>query len=246
MVGAEPRDGARGDGRVSFSFAVGPGAVGRGLCPRRPQLADGPRLTRTSASAPRTSRRSLPEVRLLERSPATTPRTSTPGAFRTEDDVDVYAAFARPHPQLQDPRAKAAAFDADERIREACLARRRGAARGADAGVLPRRSEAISAEDFRPDGEPRGTPPRAGRPADAGAPDGGRRADRRRRLDRGPRRSPHSIAYSFCVAIVCCRWQFPRNMRSASISGHCRRGPWWSGRRTVSELGDAESTTPTP
>jgi xylose isomerase len=78
-------------------------------------------------------------VRLLERAGYDGPRHFDARAYRTEDDADVYAAFARGCIRnYKILAAKAAAFDADERIREAC--------EKAGAGQLAEQTPAFSLE----------------------------------------------------------------------------------------------------
>jgi xylose isomerase len=134
---------------LSFSAAVGQALWAGKLFHVDLNAQNGPRYDQDFRFGAEDIKEAFLTVRLLERSGYDGPRHFDARAYRSEDDADVYAAFARGCIRnYKILAAKAAAFDADETIREAC-----GAA-GADQLAEPTPAfsaavlEAIRGEDF--------------------------------------------------------------------------------------------------
>jgi xylose isomerase len=149
MVGVNPEMAHESMAGLSFSAAVGQALWAGKLWHIDLNSQNGPRYDQDYRFGAEDLKEAFLTVRLLERAGYDGPRAFDARAYRTEDDGDVYEAFARGCIRnYKILAAKAAAFDADERIREAC----RRAGEGALAEPTPAYSEdvlaAIRAEDF--------------------------------------------------------------------------------------------------
>jgi len=149
MVGVNPEMAHESMAGLSFSSAVGQALWAGKLFHVDLNAQNGPRYDQDFRFGAEDLKEAFLAVRLLERSGYDGPRHFDARAFRSEDDVDVYAAFARGCIRnYKILAAKAAAFDADETIREAC--EKAGSAQLAQ--PTPRYSsealEALRAEDF--------------------------------------------------------------------------------------------------
>jgi xylose isomerase len=149
MVGVNPEMAHEAMAGLSFSAAVGQALWAGKLFHVDLNAQNGPRYDQDFRFGAEDIKEAFLTVRLLERSGYDGPRHFDARAYRSEDDADVYAAFARGCIRnYKILAAKAAAFDADETIREAC-----GAA-GADQLAEPTPAfsaavlEAIRGEDF--------------------------------------------------------------------------------------------------
>jgi xylose isomerase len=149
MVGVNPEMAHEAMAGLSFSAAVGQALWAGKLFHVDLNAQNGPRYDQDFRFGAEDLKEAFLTVRLLERSGYDGPRHFDARAYRSEDDADVYAAFAagciRNYKILA---AKAAAFDADEAILAAC--ERAGA--GQLAQPTPAFSNetlaAIRAEDF--------------------------------------------------------------------------------------------------
>ena len=151
MVGVNPEAAHEAMAGLSFSAAVGQALWAGKLFHVDLNAQNGPRFDQDFRFGAEDLKEAFLTVRLLERSGYGGPRHFDARAYRSEDDLDVYAAFARGCIRnYKILAAKAAAFDADEAIQAACIAAGSGRARRADAGVLPEALAAIRDEDFGP------------------------------------------------------------------------------------------------
>jgi xylose isomerase len=149
IVGVNPEMAHEAMAGLSFSAAVGQALWAGKLFHIDLNAQNGPRYDQDFRFGAEDLKEAFLTVRLLERSGYDGPRHFDARAYRSEDDADVYTAFAagciRNYKILA---AKAAAFDADETIRAAC------AAAGAEALTQPTPAfsgaalEAIRGEDF--------------------------------------------------------------------------------------------------
>ena len=149
MVGVNPEMAHESMAGLSFSAAVGQALWAGKLFHVDLNAQNGPRFDQDFRFGAEDLKEAFLTVRLLERSGYDGPRHFDARAYRSEDDGDVYAAFARGCIRnYKILAAKAAAFDADEAILEAC--ERAGA--GQLAQPTPAFSNdalaAIRAEDF--------------------------------------------------------------------------------------------------
>jgi xylose isomerase len=149
MVGVNPEMAHEAMAGLSFSAAVGQALWAGKLFHVDLNSQYGPRYDQDFRFGAEDLREAFLTVRLLERAGYDGPRHFDARAYRSEDDADVYAAFARGCIRnYKILAAKAAAFDADDRIAEAC--RRAGAEQLAE--PTPRYSlealEALRGEDF--------------------------------------------------------------------------------------------------
>jgi xylose isomerase len=149
MVGVNPEMAHEAMAGLSFSAAVGQALWAGKLFHVDLNSQNGPRYDQDFRFGAEDLREAFLTVRLLERAGYDGPRHFDARAYRGEDDADVYAAFARGCIRnYKILAAKAAAFDADAHIAEAC--RRAGAEQLAES--TPRYSretlEALRAEDF--------------------------------------------------------------------------------------------------
>jgi xylose isomerase len=180
MVGVNPEMAHEAMAGLSFSFAVGQALWAGKLFHVDLNSQNGPRYDQDFRFGAEDLKEAFLTVRLLERSGYEGRAHFDARAFRSEDDVDVYAAFARGCIRnYKILAAKAAEFDADERIRAACEAAGAGQLAEPTPAFSPRCSRRSAAEDFSALlASRRGPPPRARRPADARAADGGLSAGR--------------------------------------------------------------------
>jgi xylose isomerase len=139
MVGVNPEMAHESMAGLSFSAAVGQALWAGKLFHVDLNSQNGPRFDQDFRFGAEDLKEAFLTVRLLERAGYDGPRHFDARAYRSEDDADVYQAFAagciRNYKILA---AKAAAFDADERIREAC--------EKAGAGQLAEQTPAFSLE----------------------------------------------------------------------------------------------------
>ncbi len=149
MVGVNPEMAHESMAGLSFSAAVGHALWAGKLFHIDLNAQNGPRYDQDFRFGAEDLKEAFLTVRLLERSGYEGPRNFDARAYRTEDDIDVYAAFARGCIRnYKILAAKAAAFDADETIRAACVAA------GSDQLAMPTPAfsretlEALRAEDF--------------------------------------------------------------------------------------------------
>jgi xylose isomerase len=139
MVGVNPEMAHESMAGLSFSAAVGQALWTGKLFHVDLNSQNGPRFDQDFRFGAEDLKEAFLTVRLLERAGYDGPRHFDARAYRTEDDADVYAAFARGCIRnYKILAAKAAAFDADERIREAC--------EKAGAGQLAEQTPAFSLE----------------------------------------------------------------------------------------------------
>ena len=139
MVGVNPEMAHESMAGLSFSAAVGQALWTGKLFHVDLNSQNGPRFDQDFRFGAEDLKEAFLTVRLLERAGYDGPRHFDARAYRTEDDADVYAAFARGCIRnYKILAAKAAAFDADERIREAC--------EKAGAGQLAQQTPAFSLE----------------------------------------------------------------------------------------------------
>jgi xylose isomerase len=121
MVGVNPEMAHEAMAGLSFSAAVGQALWAGKLFHVDLNAQNGPRYDQDFRFGAEDLKEAFLTVRLLERSGYDGPRHFDARAYRSEDDADVYAAFAagciRNYKILA---AKAAAFDADEAILAAC------------------------------------------------------------------------------------------------------------------------------
>jgi xylose isomerase len=123
MVGVNPEMAHETMAGLSFSAAVGQALWAGKLFHVDLNSQNGPRFDQDFRFGVEDLKECFLTVRLLERAGYDGPRHFDARAFRSEDDVDVYAAFARGCIRnYKILAAKAAAFDTDEKIRAACVA----------------------------------------------------------------------------------------------------------------------------
>jgi xylose isomerase len=149
MVGVNPEMAHESMAGLSFSAAVGQAIWAGKLFHVDLNSQNGPRFDQDFRFGAEDLKEAFLTVRLLERSGYDGPRHFDARAYRSEDDGDVYTAFARGCIRnYKILAAKAAAFDADERIREAC--ERAGAGQLAEPtpGFSSETLAAIRSEDF--------------------------------------------------------------------------------------------------
>jgi xylose isomerase len=122
MVGVNPEMAHEAMAGLSFSAAVGQALWAGKLFHIDLNAQNGPRYDQDFRFGSEDVKEAFLTVRLLERAGYDGPRHFDARAYRTEDDADVYAAFARGCIRnYKILAAKAAVFDADPRICEACL-----------------------------------------------------------------------------------------------------------------------------
>jgi xylose isomerase len=123
MVGVNPEMAHETMAGLSFSAAVGQALWAGKLFHVDLNSQNGPRFDQDFRFGVEDLKECFLTVRLLERAGYDGPRHFDARAFRSEDDVDVYAAFARGCIRnYKILAAKAAAFDSDDKIRAACVA----------------------------------------------------------------------------------------------------------------------------
>jgi len=121
MVGVNPEMAHEAMAGLSFSAAVGQALWAGKLFHVDLNAQNGPRYDQDFRFGAEDLKEAFLTVRLLERSGYDGPRHFDARAYRSEDDADVYAAFARGCIRnYKILAAKAAAFDADEAILAAC------------------------------------------------------------------------------------------------------------------------------
>jgi xylose isomerase len=121
MVGVNPEMAHESMAGLSFSAAVGQALWAGKLFHVDLNSQNGPRFDQDFRFGAEDLKEAFLTVRLLERAGYDGPRHFDARAYRSEDDGDVYEAFARGCIRnYKILAAKAAAFDADERIQEAC------------------------------------------------------------------------------------------------------------------------------
>ena len=123
MVGVNPEIAHEAMAGLSFSAAVGQALWAGKLFHVDLNAQNGPRFDQDFRFGAEDLKEAFLTVRLLERSGYDGPRHFDARAYRSEDDADVYAAFARGCIRnYKILAAKAVAFDADEAIQAACIA----------------------------------------------------------------------------------------------------------------------------
>jgi xylose isomerase len=149
MIGVNPEMAHESMAGLSFSAAVGQALWADKLFHIDLNSQNGPRYDQDFRFGAEDIKEAFLTVRLLERAGYEGPRAFDARAYRSEDDIDVYAAFARGCIRNYKILAsKAAAFDASETIREVC------AAAGSEQLAQPSPAysrevlEAIRGEDF--------------------------------------------------------------------------------------------------
>ena len=121
MVGVNPEMAHEAMAGLSFSAAVGQALWAGKLFHVDLNAQNGPRYDQDFRFGAEDLKEAFLTVRLLERSGYDGPRHFDARAYRSEDDADIYAAFARGCIRnYKILAAKAAAFDADEAILAAC------------------------------------------------------------------------------------------------------------------------------
>jgi xylose isomerase len=149
MVGVNPEMAHESMAGLSFSAAVGQALWADKLFHVDLNSQNGPRFDQDFRFGAEDLKEAFLTVRLLERAGYAGPRHFDARAYRSEDDGEVYAAFARGCIRnYKILAAKAAAFDADPTIREAC--ERAGAAQLSEPtpAFSPETLAGIRAEDF--------------------------------------------------------------------------------------------------
>ena len=150
----QPRGRARDDGGAGVPSRRRPGAVGGQAVPHRSQRASGSAATtRTSASAPRTSRRPSCSCGCSSAPATTAPGTSTPTRTATRTRTASGTSRAAACAPTRALAEKARHFDSLPEVQEAL------AAAGADRAREPRRRRAMPPDALKAEAEPR----RAGR-----------------------------------------------------------------------------------
>jgi xylose isomerase len=149
MVGVNPEMAHEAMAGLSFSAAVGQALWAGKLFHVDLNSQHGPRFDQDFRFGAEDLRECFMTVALLERSGYAGPRHFDARALRTEDDVDVYAAFARGCIRnYKILAAKAAAFEADAAIQAACVAAGSDQLAQPSPAFSPEALEAIRAEDF--------------------------------------------------------------------------------------------------
>ncbi|HEY1776951.1 MAG TPA: xylose isomerase [Solirubrobacteraceae bacterium] len=139
MVGVNPEVAHEAMAGLSFSAAVGQALWAGKLFHIDLNAQNGPRYDQDFRFGAEDLKEAFLTVRLLERSGYSGPRHFDARAYRSEDDGDVYSAFARGCIRnYKILAAKVAAFDSDPAITAACEA--------AGAGQLAEATPAFSAE----------------------------------------------------------------------------------------------------
>jgi xylose isomerase len=151
MVGVNPEAAHEAMAGLSFSAAVGQALWAGKLFHVDLNAQNGPRFDQDFRFGAEDLKEAFLTVRLLERAGYDGPRHFDARAYRSEDDDDVYSAFARGCIRnYKILAAKAAAFDADETIRVACLAAGAGQLAEPTPAFSRTTLEAIRGEDFGP------------------------------------------------------------------------------------------------
>jgi xylose isomerase len=149
MVGVNPELAHEAMAGLSFSAAVGQALWAGKLFHIDLNGQNGPRYDQDFRFGAEDLKEAFLTVRLLERSGYDGPRHFDARAYRSEDDVDVYATFARGCIRnYKILAAKAAAFDADPAIRAACVAAGVDQLAEPTAAFSREALEAIRGEDF--------------------------------------------------------------------------------------------------
>jgi xylose isomerase len=149
MVGVNPETAHEAMAGLSFSAAVGQALWAGKLFHVDLNAQNGPRFDQDFRFGAEDLKEAFLTVRLLERSGYGGPRHFDARAYRSEDDVDVYAAFARGCIRnYKILAAKAAAFEADHEIQAACVAAGSRQLAEPTPAFSPDALAAIRAEDF--------------------------------------------------------------------------------------------------
>jgi xylose isomerase len=149
MVGVNPEMAHEAMAGLSFSQAVGQALWAGKLFHVDLNSQNGPRYDQDFRFAAEDLKEAFLTVRLLERSGYDGPRHFDARAYRSEDDIDVYAAFARGCIRnYKILAAKAAAFDADEAAGAALEKAGAGQLAQSTPGFSPETLAAIRGEDF--------------------------------------------------------------------------------------------------
>ena len=149
MVGVNPEMAHEAMAGLSFSAAVGQALWAGKLFHVDLNAQNGPRYDQDFRFGAEDLKEAFLTVRLLERSGYDGPRHFDARAYRSEDDADVYAAFARGCIRnYKILAAKAAAFDADEAILAACERAGAGQLTEPTPAFSNEALAAIRAEDF--------------------------------------------------------------------------------------------------
>jgi xylose isomerase len=149
MVGVNPEMAHEAMAGLSFSAAVGQALWAGKLFHVDLNAQNGPRYDQDFRFGAEDLKEAFLTVRLLERSGYDGPRHFDARAYRSEDDADVYAAFARGCIRnYKILAAKAAAFDADEAILAACERAGAGQLTQPTPAFSDEALAAIRAEDF--------------------------------------------------------------------------------------------------
>jgi xylose isomerase len=149
IVGVNPEMAHESMAGLSFSAVVGQALWAGKLFHIDLNSQNGPRFDQDFRFGAEDIKEAFLTVRLLERAGYDGPRHFDARAYRSEDDGDVYAAFARGCIRnYKILAAKAAAFDADPAIRDACLAAGSGELAEPTPVFSPETLRAIREEDF--------------------------------------------------------------------------------------------------
>ncbi|HZL54808.1 MAG TPA: TIM barrel protein, partial [Solirubrobacteraceae bacterium] len=149
MVGVNPEAAHEAMAGLSFSAAVGQALWAGKLFHVDLNAQNGPRFDQDFRFGAEDLKEAFLTVRLLERSGYDGPRHFDARAYRSEDDGDVYSAFARGCIRnYKILAAKVAAFDSDPAIAAACEAAGAGQLEQATPAFSREVLEAIRAEDF--------------------------------------------------------------------------------------------------
>jgi xylose isomerase len=149
MVGVNPETAHEAMAGLSFSAAVGQALWAGKLFHIDLNGQNGPRFDQDFRFGAEDLKEAFLTVRLLERSGYDGPRHFDARAYRSEDDADVYAAFARGCIRnYKILAAKAAAFDADAAILAACERAGAGQLTEPTPAFSNEALAAIRAEDF--------------------------------------------------------------------------------------------------
>jgi len=148
MVGVNPEVAHESMAGLSFSAAVGQALWAGKLFHIDLNAQNGPRYDQDFRFGAEDLREAFLTVRLLERSGYSGPRHFDARAYRSEDDADVYSAFARGCIRnYKILAAKVAAFESDPAIAAACVAAGAGQFAEATPAFSPEVLEAIRSED---------------------------------------------------------------------------------------------------